>query len=220
MNKHRRSGKVSEFVAKEEARAIEAVLMVATDPVEPSLLAELVEMPVAAVEQLIDDLDTSYRTEGHGFRIAKVASGYRFQSDPQMISFVERFASTRNPPRLSAPALETLAVVAYKQPVSKAQIAAVRGVNSDGVVRALCQHGYIEPVGRARGPGQAVLYGTTKLFLEHLGINDLSDLPPLAELLPSSKDAEEIESFVKHGSTKGQPSVGRSIVDAAVDDDQ
>ena len=200
-------------VIREEAKAIEAVLMVASDPVEASLLAELVELPVAAVEQLIEDLDMRYRAEGHGFRIAKVAGGYRFQSDPQLISFVERFASGRSSSRLSTPALETLAVVAYRQPISRAQIAAIRGVNSDGVVRALCQHGYIEPVGRAQGPGQAILYGTTKLFLEHLGINELSDLPPLAELLPSSKEADEIESAIKLSSIRDKPNLAQSMLD-------
>ena len=122
-----------------------------------------------------------------------MAGGYRLQTHPDLAPHVERFAnrgiSTGSPPRPS----RRLAIVAYRQPVSRAQIAALRGVNVDGVVRLLEQRGYIEPVGRAPGPGQPVLYGTTELFLERLGLHRIEHLPPVEDLLPGPEVAAELE---------------------------
>lgn len=181
----------------EDIRAIEAVLTVATDPVDPRLLAELLEQPLETVESVCEELRRRYEAEGRGFVVARVAGGYRFQSHPDLCEFVERFLLEGSSPRLSGPALETLAIVAYKQPVSRAQIAAVRGVNVDGVVRLLAQRGYIQPVGRDPGPGQAVLYGTTGAFLEKLGIDDLSELPPLADFVPGPEVVEALEGGLR-----------------------
>ena len=103
---------------------------------------------------------------------------------PSSAPYVERFANREVSHRLSTAALETLAIVAYRQPVSRAQISTLRGVNVDGVVRLLEQRGYIEAVGRAEGPGQPVLYGTTELFLERLGLDTLGELPPVEDFLP------------------------------------
>ena len=116
--------------------------------------------------------------------LVKVAGGYRFQSHPDLTGYVERFVLEGQTARLSSAALETLAIVAYKQPISRAQIASIRGVNVDGVVRTLEQRGYIAEVARDPGPGQAVLFGTTDLFLERLGLASLDDLPPLAAFVP------------------------------------
>ncbi len=177
----------------EEERAIEAVLMVATDPVPPNLLAELLEIPVDEVERICGRLAESYEEESRGFVLTRVAGGYRYQSHPDLFAFVERFVMEGSATRLSAAALETLAIVAYKQPVSRAQISAIRGVNVDGVVRLLSQRGYIEPVARDPGPGQAVLYGTTPAFLEKLGLNSLDELPPLADFVPGPELVEVLE---------------------------
>jgi segregation and condensation protein B len=106
---------------------------------------------------------------------------------------VERFVLDGQPARLSPAALETLAIVAYKQPVSRAQMAQIRGVNVDAVVRTLCQRGYVEEVGRDPGPGQAILYGTSRLFLERLGVDSLADLPPLADFVPGPEVVEALE---------------------------
>jgi segregation and condensation protein B len=189
-----------EEVGREDVRAIEAVLMVAAEPVDPRLLAELLEEPLDSVESTCEELRRRYQAEGRGFVLARVAGGYRFQSHPDLSAFVERFLLEGSNPRLSGPALETLAVVAYKQPVSRAQIAAVRGVNVDGVVRLLAQRGYIQPIGRDAGPGQAVLYGTTSSFLEKLGIDDLSDLPPLADFVPGPEVVETLEAGLRPAS--------------------
>jgi len=177
----------------EEYRAIEAVLLSALEPVTPNMLAELLEMPVDRVESACAALKAGYEEEGRGFVLARVAGGYRYQTHPDMAPFVERFAMEGVSSRLSSAALETLAIVAYRQPVSRAQIAALRGVNVDGVVRLLEQRGYINAVGHAPGPGQPVLYGTTPAFLERL------ELPPVQELLPGPEVVEQLEERLRPG---------------------
>ena len=124
--------------------------------------------------------------------LARVAGGYRYQTHPDLAPYVERFANREVSPRLSTAALETLAIVAYRQPVSRAQISSLRGVNVDGVVRLLEQRGYIEAVGRAEGPGQPVLFGTTELFLERLGLDRLDQLPPVEDFLPGAEVVGEL----------------------------
>ncbi len=176
-----------------EARAVEAVLMAAVEPVPPGLLAELLEIAVERVEPLCHELAESCREEGRGFEVVRVAGGYRVQTSPDLASYVERFANVGVSARLSAAALETLAIVAYRQPVSRAQIASLRGVNVDGVVRLLEHRGYIAPVGRASGPGQAVLYATTDAFLERLGLDALDQLPPAEDLLPGPDRVAALE---------------------------
>jgi segregation and condensation protein B len=184
-------------MAIEEARAIEAVLMVAEAPVEPHLLAQLLEVSPTRVEELCEELAASYRDQDRGFVLARVAGGYRFQSHPDLAPYVERFVLEGQSARMSAAGLETLAIVAYKQPVSRAQIAAIRGVSADGVIRTLHQRGFIAEVGRDPGPGQAVLYGTTPLLLERLGLDRIEDLPPLAEFVPGPEIMETLEQTLR-----------------------
>jgi segregation and condensation protein B len=188
----------------EAVRAIEAIVMVAPEPVEPQLLAQLLEMPVATVTSLCQRLAEAYEAAGHGFQLVRVAGGYRFQSHPDLAPYVERFVLEGQSARLSAAALETLAVIAYKQPVSRAQVAAIRGVDPEGVVRTLQARGYITEVARDPGPGQAVLWGTTPLFLERLGLDSLADLPPLAEFVPGADVVEALE----HGLRVAPPADG------------
>lgn len=177
----------------ELGRAIEAVLFVAVEPVLPSLLAELLEEPVERVEETLTTLADGYLSQGRGFVLARIAGGARLQTDPTMSPYVERFANRDVSHRLSTAALETLAIVAYRQPVSRGQISSLRGVNVDGVTRLLEQRGYIEVVGRADGPGQPALYGTTDLFLERLGLDSLAQLPPVEDFLPGPEVAGEFE---------------------------
>ena len=178
-------------------RAIEAILMVADRPVEPGLLAQLLEMPAVEVESACDELAKLYRGTRRGFMLVKVAGGYRFQSHPDLAAYVERFVLDGQSSRLSAAALETMAIIAYKQPISRAQVASIRGVNVDGVIRTLTQRGYVVEVGRDPGPGQAVLFGTTPEFLERLGLDSLEDLPPLAEYVPGSDVVEALEGGLR-----------------------
>jgi segregation and condensation protein B len=180
-------------VGTEARRAIEAILMVADEPIEVGLLAQLLEVSPTRVEELCDEIATAYDAEDRGFVLVRVAGGYRFQSHPDLAPYVERFVLEGQSARLSAAALETLAIVAYKQPVSRMQISSIRGVDVDSVIRTLQQRGYIEEVGRDPGPGQAVLYGTTRQFLERLGVDGLDDLPPLGDFVPGADVVEALE---------------------------
>jgi segregation and condensation protein B len=173
--------------------AIEAVVLAAVEPVEPQLLAQLLELPVSEVEAACTALTESYEAEGRGFTLARVAGGYRFQTHPDQVAYVERFVLEGQSARLSPSALETLAIVAYKQPVSRAQISAIRGVNVDSTLSTLEQRGYVAPVGQDTGPGQAVLFGTTRLFLERMGLDSLADLPALSEFVPEPGVVEALE---------------------------
>ncbi|MBO0693540.1 MAG: SMC-Scp complex subunit ScpB [Acidimicrobiaceae bacterium] len=171
--------------------------MVADTPIEPHLLAQLLEVTPARIEELCDELAAEYEGGGRGFILVRVAGGYRFQSHPDLAPYVERFVLEGQSARLSAAALETLAIVAYKQPVSRAQVAAIRGVNADGVLRTLLTRGYVAEVARDPGPGQAVLYGTTSVFLERLGIDRIEDLPPLADFVPGPEIMDALEQTLR-----------------------
>jgi len=177
-----------------EARgAIEAVVMAATEPVPPAVLAQLVELPTARVEELCDELAAEYEREGRGFQLARVAGGYRFQTHPDAYAYVERFVLEGQTARLSGPALETLAIIAYKQPIARAQISAIRGVNVDATLKTLVARGYIEESGHEHTPGNPTLFSTTPAFLERLGIDSLADLPSLADFVPESNVVEALE---------------------------
>ena len=183
----------TEPLAADLLAAIEAILMVAERPVEPRLLAQLIEVSIDAVEMACTDLAAQYSEQGRGFILARVAGGYRFQSNAAQAAYVERFVLEGQVSKLSAAALETMAIVAYKQPISRAQVAAIRGVSVDAVMRTLDQRGYIDEVARDGGPGQAVLYGTTPLFLERLGLDSITELPELGEFVPEAQIVEALE---------------------------
>src|SRR3954471_13759778 len=184
-------------MATENAKAIEAIIMVAEQPVAPELLAQLLEINLDEVEAIANELMASYEGEDRGFILTRIAGGFRFQSHPDQAAYVERFVLEGQTARLSAAALETLAIVAYKQPVSRAQVSAIRGVNADAVMRTLQVRGYVEEVARDPGPGQAVLYGTSRMFLEKLGLDSLEDLPPLAEFVPGPEVMEALEQGLR-----------------------
>jgi segregation and condensation protein B len=181
----------------EARRGIEAVLMVAEAPVEAQLLAQLLELSQASVVALCGELAAEYESEERGFALVQIAGGWRYQSHADLAPYVERFVLEGQSARLSGAALETLAIVAYKQPVSRAQVAAIRGVNVDGVMRTLQQRGFIAETGKDPGPGQAVLFGTTPLFLERIGLNSLDELPPLADFVPGADVVEHLESGLR-----------------------
>lgn len=186
-------------------RAIEAIVLVAVEPVPSEMLAQLLEQPVAVVEQLCERLAAAYDEAGHGFQLAKVAGGWRYQTAADLSPYVERFLLDGQRARMSGAALETLAIIAYKQPLSRAQIASIRGVDPDGVIRTLQARGYIAEVGRDTGPGQAILYGTTPSFLEKLGLNTLADLPPIAEFVPGADVVEALEQGLRIDPPAAEP---------------
>lgn len=188
-------------------RALEAIVLVASDPVSPELLAEILEISPDSVVAICESLATAYEEAGHGFQLTKVAGGYRYQSHPDAAAYVERFILDGQRARLSGAALETLAIVTYKQPISRAQIASIRGVDPDAVLRTLQSRGYIDQAGRDPGPGQAVLWATTPLFLEKLGIDSINDLPPIAEFMPEADVVEALELGLRvTPTTSGEPS--------------
>lgn len=189
--------KGTETIDAGTVRALEAIVLVAMEPVPGDLLAQILEIPVAVVESVCASLAQAYEEAGHGFQLVQVAGGYRFQSHPDTAAHVERFILDGQRARLSGAALETLAIVAYKQPISRAQIASIRGVDPDGVLRTLQSRGYIDQVGRDPGPGQAVLWGTTAAFLEKLGLNSVNDLPSIAEFLPGVEVVEALETGLR-----------------------
>lgn len=174
-------------------RIIEAVLFVADEPVAATMLAQVTETPIGRIVEELETIRTEIDAAGRGVVLREVGGGWRMYTHPDAAPYVERFVLTVQQPRLTQAALETLAIVAYKQPVSRQQIAAIRGVESDGVVQTLVARGLIEEVARDPGPGQAILYGTSLKFMERLGLRSLDELPPIAEMLPAPSAANELE---------------------------
>lgn len=173
----------------ELSAALEAILLVVDEPTNELKLAEVLDQPVERVARMLDDISARYTAAGHGFDLRRAAGGWRLYTRPEYASYVERFVLDGQSTRLTQAALETLAVVAYKQPVTRSRISAIRGVNCDGVMRTLVTRGLIEEVGTEPETG-AYLYRTTALFLEKLGLNSVDQLPPLAPFLPD--DVEEV----------------------------
>lgn len=177
-----------------ELRAlIEAMLFVAEDPIPASEMAEVLEQPLAAVNAELAAYADSLQQEGRGLVLRELGGGWRLFSHPDAREYLERFAATDRVARLSKAALETLAVVAYRQPVSRGQVAEIRGVDSERALRTLERRGLISEIGTAPGPGQAFLYGTTPLFLEKLGLRALDELPPLADHIPPADVVDALE---------------------------
>ncbi len=169
--------------------ALEAILLVVDEPVAEMQLAQIVEQPTERVAGMLEDISARYTAAGHGFDLRRAAGGWRLYTRPEYATYVERFVLDGQSVRLTQAALETLAVVAYKQPVTRSRISAIRGVNCDGVMRTLTTRGLIEECG-TEGETGAFLYRTTALFLEKLGLNSVDQLPPLAPFLPD--DVEEV----------------------------
>ncbi|MFE6511210.1 SMC-Scp complex subunit ScpB [Nocardioides sp. NPDC057767] len=170
--------------------ALEAVLMVADEPLEAAALASAVAHPTATVVEALEGLAAEYTEQGRGFDLRNVAGGWRFYTREAYAEIVGGFVLEGQQARLTQAALETLAVVAYKQPVSRARVSAIRGVNVDGVMRTLLTRGLVEEAGQDHETG-ANLYRTTGYFLERIGITDLGELPELAPYLPDLADMEE-----------------------------
>jgi segregation and condensation protein B len=177
-----------------ERKIAEAVLLLAEEPVPAGLLGELLEKPTAEVEGLLGALAAEYEAADRGFVLREVAGGWRLYTAPECGPWLERFVLRHRSSRLSSAALEVLAVVAYKGPISRAHIAEIRGVDSDGVVRTLTQRGLIEEIGRQTGPGAPVLFRVTPHFLERMGLRSTEELPPLAGFIPDSEAVEDMEA--------------------------
>jgi len=170
--------------------ALEAVLMVADQPLAATTLATAVDHPVGEVEAALAELAREYTEQGRGFELRNVAGGWRYYTREEYASVVEGFVLEGQQARLTQAALETLAVVAYRQPVSRARVSAIRGVNVDGVMRTLLARGLVEEAGQDPETG-AHLYRTTSYFLERIGVTGLDELPELAPYLPEMDDLDD-----------------------------
>ena len=175
--------------------ALEAVLMVVDEPATEEHLAKILERPKRQITKALRELAGEYAAQGRGFELRHVANGWRFYTRAAYAPAVERFVLDGQQARLTQAALETLAVVAYRQPVSRSRVSAVRGVNCDGVMRTLLQRGLVAEAGTEPETG-AILYVTTNYFLERMGLRGLDELPELAPFLP---EAEAIEAETQEG---------------------
>jgi len=172
-------------------RSIEAILMVVDEPVTEEILAKVLDRSIEEIALAIAALVQSY--ENHGFDLRQISGGWRFYSRPEYSVVVERFVLDGQQSRLTQAALETLAVIAYRQPVSRARVSAIRGVNVEAVMKTLVTRGLVEESGLEHETG-AILYRTTTYFLERLGLNSLTDLPALAPYLPDLDRLDEVLS--------------------------
>ena len=173
--------------------AIEALLFSSDQPLTLALLADALEAEPADVSAELAALGDEYRSRSAGVELREMAGGWMITTTPEQHEWVARMLRGKRRMRLSRAALETLAIIAYKQPISRAQISAIRGVDVESVLSTLLRRGYIEEVGRDPGPGQAVMYGTTREFLERLGLDSLADLPPLGDFVPAPDVVDALE---------------------------
>jgi segregation and condensation protein B len=171
--------------------ALEALLLVIDSPAEDELLADAVDQPVKRVREALKTMAAGYHEQNRGIDLRHVGGGWRFYTRDRFAPFVEKLLLDGQRAKLTRAALESLAVIAYRQPVTRARVAAVRGVNVDGVIRTLIARGLIEETGTDRDTG-GILYRTTELFLERLGLSSLEDLPPIAPLLPEVDAIDDV----------------------------
>ncbi len=173
------------------AASLEALLLVADQTVTSTELATFIGEPVHVVEETLEKLAAGYREQNRGFDLRNVANGWRFYTSPDCAELVARYAKEGQAARLTQAALETLAVVAYRQPISRARVGAIRGVNVDAVMRTLSTRGLVTEVETDSATG-AVLFGTTEYFLERMGLRNLEELPPIADYLPDLSVLDEL----------------------------
>ncbi|MBW0115019.1 SMC-Scp complex subunit ScpB [Pseudonocardia abyssalis] len=185
------SEQLSLFADAELDGALEALLLVVDAPTEAESLALALDQPVARVQSALVRLSRSYTEDGRGIDLRHVGGGWRFYTRETYAPYVERLLLDGQRAKLTRAALETLAVIAYRQPVTRARVSAVRGVNCDGVLRTLVSRGLVQDAG-IDGATQGTLFRTTEMFLERLGLSSVEDLPPLAPLLP---DVDSIDDM-------------------------
>jgi segregation and condensation protein B len=178
-------------VERDLERSVEAILMVVEEPVSEVVLAQIIERPTEEIHAALKILQEQYEAENRGFALKQVSGGWRFYSHPDLAPLVEKFVLDGQQAMLTQAALETLAVIAYRQPISRARVSAIRGVNVEAVMKTLVNRGLVEECGVEHETG-AVLYRTTNYFLERIGLNSVSDLPALAPFLPDVDGLDEV----------------------------
>lgn len=173
---------------------LESLLFVCDEPLSLSRAAQILETPEGEIKAALVGLADDLRRHERGIQLRRVAGGWRLYTHPGHAPYVEKLVISWDSRRLTQATLETLAVISYKQPITKISINAIRGVNSDGAVASLASKGLVKEMGREKSPGSPILYGTSNLFLEKFGLNNLKDLPPLAEFEPDPSVRGEIEA--------------------------
>lgn len=164
--------------------AIEALLFVSDEPVSAARLANILQVEPGRADELLQELQREYEEDNRGMQLREVAGGWRFYSHPAYHELIESYILSWDTRKMSQAALEALAVIAYHQPVTRSTVNAIRGVSSDGVISSLVEKGFVKEVGREKSAGSAILYGTTRAFLEKFGLKSIKDLPPLEDFAP------------------------------------
>lgn len=182
-----------------DRKVVEAILLLADEPVPARLIGEVLEVPKDTIEAILHDLAREYADGNRGFVLREVASGWRLYTDPECAPWLERFVRGHSHARLTGAALEVLAIVAYRGPISRTQISEIRGVDSDGVVKTLLHRSLITEAGRAGGPGAPALFTVSDEFLERMGIRSTDDLPPLRDFMPDADAVEDMEARLSPG---------------------
>lgn len=180
-------------------KIVESILLLADEPVPAAVIGEVLERPTIEIVELLRALARAYEAEERGLVLRESAAGWRLYTHPDCAPWLERFVRGYAPARLTGAALEVLAIVAYRQPVARAEIAAIRGVDSDSVVRTLISRGLLEEVGRAPGPGAPALVAVSDQFLERMGLTSVAELPPLPEFMPDAEALEDMEAKLSPG---------------------
>jgi len=178
-------------VDRDLERSIEAILMVVEEPLSELVLAQIIERPTEEVVGALNALAAEYESQARGFVLRQISGGWRFYSHPDLAPLVEKFVLDGQQAKLTQAALETLAVIAYRQPISRARVSAIRGVNVEAVMKTLVNRGLVEECGVEHETG-AILYRTTSYFLERIGVNNVADLPALAPFLPDVDGLDEV----------------------------
>ena len=194
--------------------AAEALLFVSDEPVSSARLATIVDVTPIEMDEALALLAAEYEEENRGIQLREVAGGWRFYTHPAYHDAIEKYVLSWDTRKLSQAALEALAVIAYHQPVTRARVNAVRGVNSEAVVSSLVEKGLVREVGREKGAGNAILYGTTRTFLERFGLKSLKDLPPLEDFAPDEESRELIRERLSGSSAQ------RDQLELDVDEDE
>lgn len=192
--------------------AIEALLFVSDEPVSVERLAMLLEKDKAEVEAALEKLSVEYREENRGMQLREVAGGWRFYTHPAHHGLIEDYVISWDTHRMSQAALEALAVIAYHQPVTRARVNAIRGVNSESVVSSLVEKGLVREMGRDK-PGGSILYGTTRTFLERFGLKSVKDLPPLEQFAPDEASREQIRERLTGSANENEQELQFDLVE-------